>query len=83
MAERESKFKHESGSWWPPTWWHHRASSLGRLDEQIQRVASAKNSLGKAIDEQITGALGETYEICRPCTDVEMAHAYCSSDIGK
>lgn len=37
----------------------------------------------KAIDEQITGPLGETYEICRPCTDVEMAHAFCSSDIGK
>lgn len=36
-----------------------------------------------AVDEQIIGRLGETIEICRPCTDFESAHAFCSSEIGE
>lgn len=67
---------HNDGSWW--RLWnskeltHKESSTIGWRPERSRL----------AIDEQIIGTLGETYEICRPCTEMEMAHAYCSSDIG-
>lgn len=80
------------------TWWSSAASALWRRwivrddREPAKGVAQSTTSVvddgvptppRMAVDEQITGRLGETFEICRPCTDVEMAHAYCSSDIGE
>lgn len=48
---------------------------------QSQQQQSSRQRF--AIDEQIIGRLGETIEICRPCTDFESAHAFCSSEIGE
>lgn len=83
------------GTWWSTSalWrrWHvrdddeaaknaHNRSSAA--DGVVARIGDGAPRR-MAVDEQITGRLGETYEICRPCTDLEMAHAYCSSDIGE
>lgn len=66
---------------------HHEPAKAGRGVAQHQSASAALSAAvvpqRMAVDEQITGRLGETFEICRPCTDVEMAHAYCSSDIGE
>lgn len=32
---------------------------------------------------EILNELGDSWESCRPCDDIEMVHTYCSSDIGK
>lgn len=88
-ADRRPIVPSGDGWWWPSMWWpttdNRPTQKLLRTDEHARRTASSvkRAAKGKVIDEQITGTLGETYEICRPCTDVEMAHAYCSSDIGE
>lgn len=47
------------------------------------RSSKMRQPQRRAVDEQIVSSLGETFEICRPCTDVETAHAFCSSEIGE
>lgn len=32
---------------------------------------------------EILNAMGDSWETCRPCSDVEMVQTFCSSDIGK
>lgn len=68
------------GSWWFSWRRLWKSKELKHKESSTKELRPERSRL--AVDEQIIGTLGETYEICRPCTEMEMAHAYCSSDIG-
>lgn len=78
-------------SWWSPNvrslwrrWTGAPSTTAAMVPQQPLLQEAAVTRRGRmAVDEQIAGRLGETYEICRPCTDVETAHAFCTSEIGE
>lgn len=78
----------ESDSWW--MWWRswlnsgHTSSDDKKNSDAIVKIVNVRNRGGIGDgDEDIIGSFGESWDICRPCSEDEMIHAYCSSDIGK
>lgn len=85
MDSLEKNSKYESDSWW---WWWRRWLSDGSTNGDDGKSTGAKivnvRNRGGYVDgdEDIVGIFGESWDVCRPCSDDEMVHAYCSSDIG-
>lgn len=75
----------DSTWWWD--WWQRWLQTDGTSSDDKEtsdatvRVVNVRNRNGY-VDEDIIGSFGESWDVCRPCSDHEMVHAYCSSDIG-
>lgn len=67
--------------WWNWLW---QSKEINEFDNgAVRKKPRATLPLEQlAVDEEIVSELGQSWEVCRPCTDIEMIHAYCSSDIG-
>ncbi|KAJ6628968.1 Meteorin-like protein, partial [Pseudolycoriella hygida] len=76
--------KNESNSWW--MWWGKWLYN-GGVDEKEtsganHEILNRNRRVGYVNgDEEIVGSFGESWEVCRPCSEEELVHAYCSSDI--
>lgn len=80
-----SSAKNESDSWW---WWWRRwihggstSSDDKETSDATVKIVNVRNR-GGYVDEGIVGSFGQSWDVCRPCSEDEMIHAYCSSDIG-
>lgn len=82
-----SSAKNESDSWW---WWWRRWIHNGSTSSDDKETSDAtvksvnvRNRGGYVDgDEGIVGSFGQSWDVCRPCSEDEMIQAYCSSDIG-
>ncbi|KAG4079513.1 hypothetical protein HA402_005210 [Bradysia odoriphaga] len=76
--------KDESDSWW---WWWRKWLHSGSTSSDDKKTSDATVKIvnvrnrGGYVDEDIVGSFGESWNICRPCSQDEMVEAYCSSDI--
>lgn len=82
IDEHDDNDDDSNGTWWWWRWGERKITNKNKMISNDNRDRKAHKKINNG-GEDIIGALGESWEICRPCTDTEMAHAYCSSDIGK
>lgn len=83
-----SSKENDSDSWWWWKRWLNFGSTSGddkKTGDAINKNVNVRSNAGAYIDgdEEIVSGFGESWEICRPCSEEEMIHSYCSSDIGK
>lgn len=75
-----------NGTWlsqWWNKWWRSSSTSDAHNDKSTESNAHPSHRERIRSDNQILNAFGESWEVCRPCSDVEMAQTFCSSDIGE
>lgn len=80
------KYESDSLWWWWKKWIHNGSTSDDNKETSgaAVKVVNVRDRGGYVDgDEDIVGNFGESWDICRPCSEDEMIHAYCSSDIGK
>lgn len=55
---------------------------LAQHKDEDNRIAHGGSYKTFAMHDEIVDGMGASWEMCRPCSETEMVHAYCSSNIG-
>lgn len=85
MKMSSTKDESDSWLWWWWTKWLNDGSTsdVKETSDATVKVVNVRNRGGYVEgDEEIIGSFGESWDVCRPCSEDEMIHAYCSSDLG-
>lgn len=78
-----ANYESDSWSWWWTRWLNQASTSDDnkKTSDATVKLVNVRNC-GGYVDEDIIGNFGESWDVCRPCSEDEMIQAYCSSDIG-